>query len=644
MELNFLYNDGNHFKKLRFIVTDLDYTVPYSQINVNRDGEAQMGWLPRQTGGWKTTVPRYFGSINQKSYYNRIPAELRSKIQHWDGENVYELNKTSSFLGTTVTQGQITNYTGVDLYSQSEGTMKKVCKFGWAYTEIDNPNPGQTGKVPRIWYSGLQTFRLPDDVGEFYGGTLNFGSYNANQAYSESDKPKISLWTIKVQDDITGSPTYGQEFPVLVEAFYQPTGYSTQGAIFIDVRALIGTEDVNPTPNASDPKKNSTPSGWGGNRNVASGSDTITTIPAGMDTTVNWGAHGIFLYATTLTELSELSDILWSDDLITKFKNTMYSPASGIIAIHKIPFTPIFQSMNSEPIKICGLTLENVPVGGYSSVGGAITPNIETATASAWRINRGWQLDSNPIYIEPFFNSFLDFEPYTQISIRLPFIGTVALPTNTCMGGYIKANYLIDCLNGNCIAQIYARSMRNVQNASDGADGWQLIGQYSGNCAMPMAITGNSMGGQAQVGALTGFASNAAGSIISGVATGNAIGAAGGIATSGIAAALSTLTAPKDTKLIGTLSANTTPMTDMTCRVMITRPFDVVPGSWQNVDGQRVFVGTELIEQAGLESFAGGKVSQYSGMTKGLILGDVAGATGEEMNAIRAAFAGGVIV
>ena len=161
---------------------------------------------------------------------------------------------------------------------------------------------------------------------------------------------------------------------------------------------------------------------------------------------------------------------------------------------------------------------------------------------------------------------------------------------------------------------------------------------------MPMAITGNSMGGQAQVGALTGFASNAAGSIISGVATGNAIGAAGGIATSGIAAALSTLTAPKDTKLIGTLSANTTPMTDMTCRVMITRPFDVVPGSWQNVDGQRVFVGTELIEQAGLESFAGGKVSQYSGMTKGLILGDVAGATGEEMNAIRAAFAGGVIV
>jgi hypothetical protein len=77
---------------------------------------------------------------------------------------------------------------------------------------------------------------------------------------------------------------------------------------------------------------------------------------------------------------------------------------------------------------------------------------------------------------------------------------------------------------------------------------------------------------------------------------------------------------------------------------MITRPWDVVPGEWKTISGERVFTGDELLKQAGLESFSGGIVAQYEGMTKGLILGSIKGATEVEMNEIRSAFAGGVIV
>lgn len=646
MELNFLYNDGNHLKKISFNATEItDQTFLMSQVGGFRDGTKNVGWCPKiNNATFRSTEPRYFGTTGYRSqlmdtgvtgdYSRFFPTALVTAINKFPAENTYTLTTSSNFLGTKPAGAQY--YNGVPLLREVDGAYKKVCNLLWAYK--DQPIPGQS--IHSYIDTGFITFSYPSD--EFPNSSMyNPSVRNEIQFSGELPEIRMSLWVITVQDDIQGSVSYGREFKLFAQVNKAGTGSSFVS--FIDLRLLNGVdEEGQPTPNGSDPKKNSTPNGWGGKRNPASSHDEITGIPAGMDTTVNWGAHGIFLYTTTRTELSNLSNILWSDDLIQKFKDTIYSPASGIIAIHKVPFTPHWQSQNPEPIRVCGMILENVPTGGYGSVGGAITPNIETTTARAIRINRGWQLDSKSIYVEPFFDSFLDFEPYTQISIRLPFVGTVAIPTNTCMGGYIKVNYLVDCLNGNCVAQVYAKSMRNIQNPE--SDGYQLIGQYSSNCALPMAITGNSMGGQAQVGAIAGFASNAAGSIIQGVTTGNAVGAVGGLAQSAVDLALSTITAPKDTKIIGTLSSGSTPMTDLTCRVMITRPFDVVPGEWKNIDGQIVFSGSELLEQAGLESFSGGKVNQYSGMTKGFILGNVEGATAEEMNAIKASFAGGVIV
>ncbi len=642
MELNFLYNDGTHFKKLRFVVTELDYTIPYSQINVNRSGEAQIGWLPIVGGGWKTTVPRYFGSINQKAYYNRIPAELRSKIQHWDGENVYELNKTSSFLGTAVTQGQVTNYTGVDLYAQDDdGVMKKVCKFGWAYTEVDNPNPGQTGKIPRIWYSGLQTFKLPDDVGEHQGGTLSFGSYNPNGAYSEVDKPKISLWTIKVQDDITGSPTYGQEFPVLVEAFYHPTGYSTQGAIFIDVRALTGTEDVSPTPEGSDPKKNSTPSGWGGNRNTASSNDVITSAPYAIARTVNFGGdegHGIYLYKIDAANLAVVAQSLWASSLLDKFRDVIYSPASGILGCHILPYQIDSDEM-THTVKLCGTEAKfsNMTTDVEPTQVPGLNP-VYTYAYASWAV-AAQNHHSEVFYVEPFFNSFLDFEPYTKIQLRLPFIGTVPIPTSAVMGGYIMVNYILDNRNGNCVAQVYAISMRNHQ--TDDANGGILIGQWSGNCALSMALTGNSMGSQEVVGAIKGFASNAVGTIIQDNSS-NQTSPVGGLVSAGVNAGLDILTARHEPRLFGTLNSSAGPLTDLTCRLIVTRPVDVTPGSYKVIDGVRVFSADGLLEQKGLAAYSGGTVGQYSGITQGYVLGNIDGATEGEIKEIRRLFAEGV--
>lgn len=654
MELNFFYANKGQYGKITLNAEELDYTVNYSQFSRYRPtagDTSSYGWLPIENGNLKNTLPRFYGTISSKATYStaqgRFTQEFISKVRKFDGNNVYALDRGANFID----KDQNNNYIGIDLYVQGDEGKKKVCKFQWAVLEEDDPqHPGQ--KIPTSYFNGLYAFVCPsDELPE--NSTVGTLSHLQAQQGKYSADAKIALWIITVHDDVSGSPTYGQDFKVLVEAFSQPTGFSTQGIIMADMRCLTGVENSSNIINGSDPKKNSTSTGWGGKRNVWSSSDNITQIPEAFNESVNFGDHGIFIYRMYKQDLEGLSGYLWADSTYAKFKNTMYSPSSGILSIHKVPYLTEFYGGNiiRESIVICGEAVYSGLSQHLVWTEGEDIPQVvnESYSAMGTRIKRGQQFQSveseiDPgFYVEPFFNSFLDFEPYTQISIRLPFIGTVAIPTNTCMGGYIRVNYLCDNANGNVIAQIYTRAMRNTEDTS--SDGWQIIGQYSGNCSLPMALTGNSMGSSGQMGAITGFASNAAGSILMGAAGAVAPGvAAAGVAASAIAAGIQYATAPKETRVIGSLSASTACLTDLSCRVMITRPWDVVPGDWSSDGGERIFSGDSLIKQAGLESFSGGKVGTYDGITKGLIRGSIDGATEVEMNEIRAAFAGGVIV
>ena len=649
MELNFIYIHDGKRGKITLNAEELDYIINYSQLNRYRptaSNPSSYGWLPIQNGGLRQTVPRFYGTVQHMATYNVLPASLVSEIRKFDGNNTYALDRVANF----IEKDALNNYTGIDLYVQGDDGEKKVCKFQWAVLEEDDPeHPGQ--KILSSYFNGLYNFACPED--DFPNSSVGTLSNLNGVAGKYSADAKIALWIITVHDDISGSPTYGQDFKVLVESHSQPTGFPSMGVIMADMRCLKGVENSSNIINGSDPKKNSTTTGWGGKRNVWSSSDTITQIPEAFNESVNFGDHGIFIYRMYKQDLEGLSGYLWADSTYKKFKDTIYSPSSGILSIHKVPYLTEFYGGNiiRETIVICGELVGTGLSQRLVWVDGDDIPKVvnESYTAMGTRIKRGQQFQSvkseiDPgFYVEPFFNSFLDFEPYTQISIRLPFIGTVAIPTNTCMGGYIRVNYLCDNANGNVVAQIYTRAMRNTEDTS--SDGWQIIGQYSGNCALPMALTGNSMGSSGQMGAITGFASNAAGSILMGAAGTVAPGvAAAGVAASAIAAGIQYATAPKETRVIGSLSANTACLTDLSCRVMITRPWDVVPGEWKTTSGERVFSSDELLNQAGLESFSGGKVGTYEGMTKGLIRGSIEGATEVEMNEIRAAFAGGVIV
>lgn len=644
MELNFLYYDGNHLKKISFNATEItDQTFLMSQVGGFTDGTKNVGWCPKiNNATFRSTEPRYFGTTGSKSVlmgpgvtgdYNQFfPDSLVSAIKKYPAANTYRLTTSSNFLGTKPSGSQY--YTGVPLLREVDGAYKKVCNLLWAYR--DQAVPGQS--IHSYIATGFWGFSYPSD--EFPDSSMYDVSSDRNEHQFTTDFPevKMSLWIITVQDDVTGSVSYGQEFKLFAQVI---NGFVS----FIDLRLLNGVdEEAQPITNGADPKMNSTPTGWGGQRDTSSSSDVITGASLILNGLTNFGDHGTFLYKLNPYNLSVFEKCLWADSLMDKFKDYIYSPSSGVLSCHALPYSvdvEIEDPPKYVPIKLCG-TEAKYTSGSYN-----IQPNLvpdmnpiytyavgEFAKASqqiSQTYNNGG-VSPGGIYIQPFFGSFLDFEPYTKIQVRLPFIGTVPIPTSSCMDGYLFVNYVTDNRTGNIMAQIYTCSKRNSEDNK--AIGWVLVGQWSGNCSVPIPLVGNSMGSSDVVGAIKGFASNAAGTILDDGPT--------SLLTNAIKSGMDIGLARHEPRIMGTLNSNTGVLGDCTCRVIISRPVDVTPGTYTVIDGQRVFNADGLIEQKGIASYSGGNVGQYEGVTQGYVLGNIDGATEGEMLKIRSLFADGV--
>lgn len=79
-------------------------------------------------------------------------------------------------------------------------------------------------------------------------------------------------------------------------------------------------------------------------------------------------------------------------------------------------------------------------------------------------------------------NTFIDLEPNTEISIFVPFCGTLNLPPSQVYGRTISLDYLVDFTTGACTAYIKAA----------GTDGTYPIGTLNGTMGFDILLTGNN--------------------------------------------------------------------------------------------------------------------------------------------------------
>lgn len=140
------------------------------------------------------------------------------------------------------------------------------------------------------------------------------------------------------------------------------------------------------------------------------------------------------VYVMTETRLKQLASFIWSDNFFQNIKLLNNSPIENIVSCKVMPCSA---SGTDSPI-----TLGNVPTGVNGD-----------KTSSSMRVQIG------TLSIPKYYNSFLDYAPYTKLTIFLPFIGFKELDTNVFMGKTLKLYYVFDFITGAVKAQIFANDV-----------------------------------------------------------------------------------------------------------------------------------------------------------------------------------------
>jgi hypothetical protein len=103
-------------------------------------------------------------------------------------------------------------------------------------------------------------------------------------------------------------------------------------------------------------------------------------------------------------------------------------------------------------------------------------------TTAALIRQRYIEINCGSIIVPEFYGNYLDYSPYSQAYIYLPFIGINEVSVDDIVGHAINIRYRIDTYNGSCIAMIYV-AKKNYRN---------LCYQFAGNCAVEVPLAGGS--------------------------------------------------------------------------------------------------------------------------------------------------------
>lgn len=116
-------------------------------------------------------------------------------------------------------------------------------------------------------------------------------------------------------------------------------------------------------------------------------------------------------------------------------------------------------------------------------LGGLVSFNVDCyPLSSVWGDSDIFTYNFDPLY----YDSFMDFEPFTKVTLFLPYIGFVPLKSSECIGGSVSVQYRFECLSGKCIAFVKCTD-RNGRNTG--------FYQYSGSCGFALPWVGNNGGG-----------------------------------------------------------------------------------------------------------------------------------------------------
>lgn len=385
---------------------------------------------------------------------------------------------------------------GFDILSKEDGSH-----VGYLVCEAVHGTHGATG-----YYFDIRWAKF---IGDTRVDTFPFPNTHIWWEVDGTHADAVNLTAGFFLDEVDGKEILGVNF-THVSGVYGPndSGYfnrdcsswifTKEGTLLLDPETETLNYEETDDPNDADQDGNSRPGG-GDNGTHDHHSDVIE--PGNLTELNNICAANaglVTLYKITLAQLNDLANELYSDSIWDIVKNWWNKPYDMIAGLMLLPVTPRSGAV-------------------YKPKVGTHTFNISLPVVA----NQYIEVDMGGILLKPYYDSCLDFAPYTQIQLYLPMIGMRELNVDEVMRGFIRVKYRIDCYNGDCIAFVYV--------GDDKGRDMSVKYTFPGNCGQQIPVSAADF--SAVITGAIQFATVATASIIS-------AGTAAGVASAANSAAL----------------------------------------------------------------------------------------------------------
>lgn len=168
------------------------------------------------------------------------------------------------------------------------------------------------------------------------------------------------------------------------------------------------------------------------------------------------GSGMVTAYVPTIGEINALATYLIDPSVDQAVGRVLVDMSELIISLAVFPFVVPATGHKNIVINLCGVHLAS-GVDSHYADGQFVQLNLGTV-----EIKKRW-------------DNCLDYDPYTKISIFLPFCGFFDLDTDEVMGKTLTLIYNVDIFSGSCVAII------KVDNC--------VMYQFAGNCASQIPIS-----------------------------------------------------------------------------------------------------------------------------------------------------------
>ena len=182
-------------------------------------------------------------------------------------------------------------------------------------------------------------------------------------------------------------------------------------------------------------------------------SEEVETSPIPVAAATRCGM--ITAFVPTWGEIQSVADALLDPNIFQILASTIVKPSDVIIGLSVFPCTIPANSSATVTASFLGL-------------------RISTGVIAHVADNQYVEINCGDLDINEYWGNCLDYNPYTNISIFLPFCGMYELDADEVMGRTLNVSYRIDIFSGACLATIKI----------DGS----VFYQYTGQCSSQIPI------------------------------------------------------------------------------------------------------------------------------------------------------------